>query len=323
MTLVSAETLFVLGGGLLLAIAARTAVTKEQPARWGSATFWALLGVVFALGRLLPPAGTGVIVLVLTALAATGQVKPPPRPTDPGAALAQRQREAQRLGNRVFWPALLIPLTAVLGSFVLGRVAWGGFRLVDPRHVTLVALGLGAIVALAAGMRLTRARPTLALAEGGRLLQAIGWAVVLPQMLAALGALFHAAGVGEIVAGLVRQALPTDHRFVAVLAYCLGMMLFTICMGNAFAAFAVITGGIGLPLVVQQHGGDPAIVASIGMLAGYCGTLLTPMAANFNIVPAVLLEMRDRHGVIRAQAPLALVIFAANVALIYTCAFRF
>lgn len=32
------------------------------------------------------------------------------------------------------------------------------------------------------------------------------------------------------------------------------------------------------------------------MLSGFCGTLMTPMAANFNIVPAALLELSDRNG---------------------------
>jgi uncharacterized membrane protein len=101
------------------------------------------------------------------------------------------------------------------------------------------------------------------------------------------------------------------------------MLLFTMCMGNAFAAFAVITGGIGLPLIVQQHGGNAAIMAGIGMLSGYCGTLLTPMAANFNIVPAMLLELTDKNAVIKAQVPIALVVFAANVVIMYLCVYRF
>jgi uncharacterized membrane protein len=111
--------------------------------------------------------------------------------------------------------------------------------------------------------------------------------------------------------------------FVAVLAYCGTMALFTMIMGNAFAAFAVATGGIGLPFIVQRHGGNPAIMAAIGMLSGYCGTLLTPMAANFNIVPALLLELKDRYAVIKAQAPVAVVIFIANLLLMYFCVYRF
>ena len=114
---------------------------------------------------------------------------------------------------------------------------------------------------------------------------------------------------------------------VAVVVYCLGMALFTVIMGNAFAAFPVMTAAIGLPFVVVQFGGNPAIVCAIGMLAGFCGTLMTPMAANFNVVPANLLELPDRdaalNGVIRAQLPTALILLGINIALMYALAFRF
>jgi uncharacterized membrane protein len=125
------------------------------------------------------------------------------------------------------------------------------------------------------------------------------------------------------VASLVERALPMQFAAVAVAAYCLGMIIFTICLGNAFAAFAVVTGGIGVPFIVQAHGGNPAIMAAIGMLAGYCGTLLTPMAANFNLVPVMLLDLKDKNAVIRAQAPIALVLFAFNVLLMEVCVYRF
>jgi uncharacterized membrane protein len=103
------------------------------------------------------------------------------------------------------------------------------------------------------------------------------------------------------------------------------MALFTIVMGNAFAAFPVMTAAIGLPLLVSRFGGDPAIVCAIGMLAGFCGTLMTPMAANFNVVPANLLELPDRkaalNGVIRAQIPTAIPLLLANIALMRLLAF--
>ena len=103
----------------------------------------------------------------------------------------------------------------------------------------------------------------------------------------------------------------------AVIVYGLGMAMFTVVMGNAFAAFPVMAAGIGVPLLVQRYGASPAPVAALGMLAGFCGTLLTPMAANFNLVPAALLELEDRHGVIRAQAPTALMLLAVNLALLW------
>ena len=60
-----------------------------------------------------------------------------------------------------------------------------------------------------------------------------------------------------------------------------------------------------------------AIVFAIGMLSGYCGTLCTPMAANFNIVPVVLLELKSDDAVIRQQVPTAVPLWACNVVLMY------
>jgi uncharacterized membrane protein len=98
--------------------------------------------------------------------------------------------------------------------------------------------------------------------------------------------------------------------------------LFTVIMGNAFAAFPVMMAGIGLPLLIQRHGADPAALGAIGMVTGYCGTLMTPMAANFNLVPAALLELDDPNAVIRAQFPTAVVLMSVNLVLMYWLVFR-
>ena len=123
-------------------------------------------------------------------------------------------------------------------------------------------------------------------------------------------------------AQLVAAALPVHVPGVAVVAYCAGMALFTILLGNAFAAFPVMTLGVGLPFIVKAHGGDPAVMGTLGMLSGYCGTLVTPMAANFNLVPARLLELRDDFAVIKAQVPFAAAIWVFNVVVMYVCVFR-
>ena len=71
-------------------------------------------------------------------------------------------------------------------------------------------------------------------------------------------------------------------------------------MGNAFAAITVITVGIGAPFVLAL-GADPVIVGSLALTCGYCGTLCTPMAANFNLTSVAILEMKDDYGVIKKQ----------------------
>ena len=44
----------------------------------------------------------------------------------------------------------------------------------------------------------------------------------------------------------------------------------------------------------------------VALTCGFVVHLLTPMAANFNIVPVAMLEMKDKYGVIKNQLPIAL-----------------
>jgi uncharacterized membrane protein len=145
---------------------------------------------------------------------------------------------------------------------------------------------------------------------------------VLPQMLASLGALFAVAGVGKVVAGLAERWIPLDNPFIAVVTHTVGMAIFTMIMGNAFAAFPVMTAGIGLPLIMTRFGGNVTVMAAVGMLSGFCGTLMTPMAANYNIVPTALLELPDEYAVIKAQIPTALLLLTVNTLIMYTFVYR-
>ncbi|HVI26753.1 MAG TPA: DUF979 domain-containing protein [Xanthomonadaceae bacterium] len=295
--------------------------------RWAQAGFWCVLALLFAggdavlaardAGNLLPAqlAGAGVIALALLAL---GMRRAPVAEAPAEARLAS----AQRLGHRLFGPALLIPLLTVLVAFLGPKLSIGGHPLLGEGSATLIGLALASVVAALAALWVTRAPPLAAPAEGRRLLDTMGWAALLPLVLATLGGVFAASGVGEAVAALVSAVIPTDSRIACVLAYGLGMVLFTVIMGNAFAAFPVLTAGIGLPLLIQRHGADPAVLGALGMLTGYCGTLLTPMAANFNLVPAALLELDDPNGVIRAQVATALPLMAVNLLLMYLLVFR-
>ena len=154
-----------------------------------------------------------------------------------------------------------------------------------------------------------------------RLTDNVGVTGILPQVLAALGSVFTAAGVGDVIAGGVSAIIPAGNLFAATAVYCIAMALFTMIMGNGFAAFSVITVGIGIPFLIAQ-GADPVVVGALGLTAGYCGTLMTPMAANFNILPAALLETKNKYIVILSQLPVALVMLAVHIVLMYTLAFR-
>jgi uncharacterized membrane protein len=235
---------------------------------------------------------------------------------------AQRDASAARWGNRLFLPALTIPAVTLLGTFALKSAQLGGVPIVDPKQVTQISLAIGALAGLAVGMVMLRPPASAPLHEARRLWDSVGWAAVLPQMLAALGALFATAGVGKVVSALAERWLPLGTPLAAVVTYTVGMALFTMIMGNAFAAFPVMTAGIGLPLVMTRFGGDVTVMAAVGMLSGFCGTLMTPMAANYNIVPAALLELPDEYAVIKAQIPTALLLLAVNTAIMYAFVYR-
>jgi uncharacterized membrane protein len=235
---------------------------------------------------------------------------------------AQRAASAARWGNRLFIPALTIPAVTLLGNAVLKGLLVNGQPVVDPRQVSVISLALGAIAGLLVGYAMLRPPALAPLHEARRLWDSVGWAAVLPQMLAALGAIFASAGVGAIISRMAVHWLPLDSPFVAVVTYTVGMAIFTMIMGNAFAAFPVMTAGIGLPLIVTRFGGDVTIMAAVGMLSGFCGTLMTPMAANYNIVPAALLELPDEYAVIKAQIPTAVLLLTVNTGIMYVFAFR-
>lgn len=149
----------------------------------------------------------------------------------------------------------------------------------------------------------------------------VGASCLLPQLLGALGSVFNEAGVGDVISNIISSVIPSGNIVIGVIVYVLGMVIFTMIMGNAFAAFTVITIGIGIPFVINQ-GGDPSIVAALGMTAGYCGTLLTPMAANFNIVPCAVLETKDQKwAVIKSQLPMAMIMIVIHIVLMLVLAF--
>jgi len=310
---------YVLAGLLFAAVAVLSAGDRQNPKRMGNALFWGLLAASFLFGNLIGDFGNGLLVL---ALAATGGMRWLGQGRPATKTPEDRRASAARRGNALFMPALIIPAIALIGSLILKRVPVGGVLLIDPAQATPIALALGIVVALAVAMLWLRPPPMEPLQEARRLLDSVGWAAILPQMLAALGAVFALSGVGDQVGHLMTHGLPLDSRFAAVAAYTLGMAVFTMVMGNGFAAFPVMTAAIGLPLIVRQFGGDPAVVAALGMLSGFCGTLMTPMAANFNIVPVALLGLKDRNAVIKAQTPTALWLLAVNTLLMYFLAFR-
>ncbi|WP_334170748.1 DUF979 domain-containing protein [Sinomonas sp.] len=322
--MINVEAVYWFIGILFIAWAALIVRDPNHPRRWGSSAFWGLLGLCFFYGTWVQ-AGTapgwilGIAVLVLVALAATGQLADGRAKTSTGA---QREAFAARFGNKLFIPALTLPVVTVILVLLAPVLVVGKTPVLDPKNTTLVALAIGAVVAAVVALLILRPKhPLTPVFESRRILESIGWAALLPQMLSTLGILFTKAGVGTAVSTLVTGVMPKGSLLAAVIVYCVGMFVFTVLMGNGFAAFPIMTAAIGWPVLVQQFHGNPAIVFAIGMLAGFCGTLCTPMAANFNLVPSALLEMKNKYGVIGAQLGTAFPLLVVNTALMYFLAF--
>ena len=316
--MITLDWVYAVAGVLMAAVAVLSLRDRANPRRIRNTLFWGLFALSFLAGSHLSDFGNGLLVLALAAVAALGLGHGKTATT----TLAQRQEGARRWREWLFAIALIIPAVAVTGALAVKAPGVDWRAILDVKQATVIALTLGALASLGVGMAVLRPPILAPVQEARRLMDAVGWAAVLPQALAALGAVFALAGVGKVIGDLTAQVIPVESPLAVVVAYCFGMALFTAVMGNAFAAFPVMTAGIGLPLIVHRFGGDPAIMAAIGMLSGFCGTLVTPMAANFNIVPAALLELPDRYAVIKVQAPTAAIMLIANTALMYALVFR-
>jgi len=316
---ITLEHVYWLSGLMMAGVAIVNWRDRTNPRRFNNTVFWGVYAITFLAGTYLPDVANGFLVIAMVLVASIrglGQGKQETRTRE------EREASAQRWGNKLFIPALAIPIITVLGTVLFKRISIGGAALVDLKQITVISLAIATVIALAIGVIMLRPPLSAPITEARRLLDAVGWAAVLPQMLAALGALFAIAGVGNVVSELAQRWIPLDSPVAVVTTYAIGMALFTMVMGNAFAAFPVMTAGIGLPLIVQKFGGDPTIMAAIGMLSGFCGTLMTPMAANFNIVPTALLELPDENAVIKVQIPTALILLAANIVLMNFLVFR-
>ena len=277
---------------------------KNHKTRIGTALVWGIVSVIFIFGKLIPSTIIGALIIVIAVLSALKQINI--------GTLKQldstfTQLKADKLGLKIFIPSLTIAIVAML---IAQFTPFSG----------TVAIGIAATVALLLTFVITKAKPIEYIEDSNRMFQSVGVFAILPQLLASLGALFTAAGVGDIISNIISGVIPDGNRLAGVIAYCVGMAIFTAIMGNGFAAFSVITVGIGVPFVFAQ-GGDPIVCSALALTAGFCGTLLTPMAANFNMLPAALLEMKDKNGVIKAQAPFALVLLTIHIILMYTLGF--
>ena len=291
------EAVWVIIGLITIYAGIKNLLDKENPARYGTAIFWCSFGIVCAFGTWLPAKVSGLLVIIMCIPPILKRVK---SGKESGPTKEYTQKQYSKIGMKIFIPALTVAICSLLFALF-----------------TSISSMVGVTVGVIISMIILRAyssdnKPAVFLNDSERFLSMMGPLCMLPQLLGALGGVFTAAGVGEVIAGLVENVVPKGNVNVGIIVFAIGMALFTMVMGNAFAAITVMTVGIGGPFVLA-YGADPIIVGMLALTCGYCGTLCTPMAANFNIVPVAILNMKDRWGVIKNQVVVAGIMLVVQI----------
>lgn len=264
---------------------------KENPSRVGTAVFWCSFGIVCGFGSWLPAKVSGALVLIMCLPPIFKKVKigKTDNPTK-----EHTEQQFKKIGMKIFVPAFSVAVCSL-------------FFALFSNMSSMVAITVGVIVAMVLLMAFDtkQNKPAVFLNDSERFLGITGPLSMLPQLLGCLGGVFTAAGVGDVIAQLVEKIVPKGNVNIGIIIYAIGMVLFTMIMGNAFAAITVMTVGIGAPFVLA-YGANPVVIGMLALTCGYCGTLLTPMAANFNILPVAILNMKDRWGAIKNQVLVAI-----------------
>ena len=291
------EIIYMLTGFVTIYTGIKNLRDPENPSRIGTALFWTILGVIISFGRWIPSTVVGLLIIIMCIPAVLKKVK---MGNVQKMTIEETKANFEKIGMKVFIPAFVIGAGALVFAVFtdLGALVGVGFGVLTSAILLMVLLPSN--------------KPAVIINDAERMISTVGPLSMLSMLLACLGSVFTAAGVGETIAKLVSGVIPKGNITVGIIIYALGMMLFTIIMGNAFAAITVMTVGIGAPFVLS-YGADPVLIGMLALTCGYCGTLLTPMAANFNMVPVALLDMKKRFTVIRNQFVIALIMITFQI----------
>lgn len=291
------ECVYIIIGMITIHAGIKNLFDKENPARFGTFVFWTSFGIVCAFGNWLPTkaAGALVIIMILPAIFKRVKVGKQNAPTK-----EYTKKQYERIGMKIFIPALTMGIMSLLFALFTEISA-------------LVGVAVGVMISMILLMIYSKDnKPATFLGDSERFLSMMGPLCMLPQLLGALGGVFTEAGVGEIIGSLVSSIVPEGNVTVGIIVFAIGMMMFTAIMGNAYGAITVMTIGIGAPCILA-YGADPVVIGMVALTCGFCGTLLTPMAANFNIVPVAILDMKDRFGVIKKQVAVAVIMLVLQI----------
>ena len=295
---VGLSVVWIIVGLIAIYAGIKNLLDKENPSRIGTAVFWCSFGIVCAFGDWLPAKVSGILVIIMCMppifkRVKVGKVNAPEK--------SHTEKQYQKIGMKIFVPALTVAVFSLVFALFTNISS-------------MIGITIGTFVAVIILMAYSpkENKPQVFMQDSERFLSLMGPLCMLPQLLGCLGGIFTQAGVGEVIANLVEKVVPKGNMNVGIIVFAIGMALFTMIMGNAFAAITVMTVGIGGPFVLS-YGADPVTIGMLALTCGYCGTLCTPMAANFNIVPVAILNMKERWGVIKNQVLVAVIMLTVQI----------
>ena len=139
--MIKVEWFYWLCGLFFVLIALQVVNDRTNPKRLGSAAFWGILGLSFGYGTFVvnkqaPAWLLGIAVIGLAVLAGSGF---PGKGQEQTSTPAERVRFADRFGNKLFLPALVIPVVAAIFGAWLAKVKLNGQLLLLDRQLDKLA----------------------------------------------------------------------------------------------------------------------------------------------------------------------------------------
>ena len=133
------EIIYFIIGLLCIYCGVKNLKDKENPEPMGTFIFWAVLGVVLALGRWLPSLVSGILVVVMCIPAILKKVK---KGAVSAATKAETEATYEKIGMKIFVPTLSIGMLAVICAITglgIGLSALNGVALgvLEPRQQAL------------------------------------------------------------------------------------------------------------------------------------------------------------------------------------------
>ena len=177
------ELFYILIGLQLLYTAYRVLKASTNSKKYGTALFWILLAILFIAGPYIPNVINGIFIIVMGILTLCKQVV---IKNIIDVNEAQGNVGSQKYGNKLFIPAIVLAIAAIIVS---NWTPLGG----------AIGLGVSSILGLLAAYIVIKPNGKYILYDSDRLTQQIGTVGILPQFLAALGVLFTVSGVGDVI----------------------------------------------------------------------------------------------------------------------------